>query len=343
MKIVAVSDHFIRKEDYERAFAKMQNVDLKTVFYGYEDRIKMRDIFSLVEKNGPDAYPAPQEVYDEIEDADMLMVHICPVPRKLIEKAKKLKVIFVNRGGLENIDLKACAEKGIQVFNNPAHNANAVAEYTVGAIITETRNICRSFIGLKNNEWLEQYPNFGNIYELKGKTVGIIGFSNIGRLVAKKLSAFGCKFLINDIKIDPDDEDMKRLGAKAVDLSTLLKESDIVSIHARCNSVIMTKEMFSYMKPTAYFINTARAHMVDYDALYDVLKNKKIMGAFIDVFYSEPLPVDFPLLTLDNVTLSSHRAGDTINAYSDSPEMMIDDYLEYLNGKKPRFLVNFNK
>lgn len=340
MKIVAVSDHFVRKEDYERAFALLPDAEIKHVFFGYEDRNKMRDIFGKVEHEGPDAYPAPKELYSEIEDADILMAHICPIPRKLIEKGKNLKAIFINRGGLENIDVKAATERKIPVFSNPAHNANAVAEFTVGTILAETRNIFRSNAGLKNGEWIENYPNTGHIFELKGKTVGIIGFSNIGRLVAKKLSAFGCKFLINDIRIDPDDKDMKTLGAKAVDLPTLMKESDIVTLHARANTVILTREMLSLMKPSAYFINTARAHMVDYDTLYELLRDKKIMGAAIDVFPIEPLPENYPFLSLDNVTLTSHRGGDTVNAYGDSPEMMVEDYLNFLKTGKPRFIAN---
>jgi D-3-phosphoglycerate dehydrogenase len=94
------------------------------------------------------------------------------------------------------------------------------------------------------------------------------------------------------------------------------------------------------MKPTAIFLNTARAHMVDYDALYELLKNKKILGAALDVFPSEPLSIDNPFLTLDNVTLTSHRCGDTVNAYSDSPAMMMEDYTNYLKTNKHRFFVN---
>ncbi len=226
------------------------------------------------------------------------------------------------------------------IFNNPAHNANAVAEFTVGLMLAETRNIARSHHALLNGQWLENYPNFGNIWEIKGRKIGIIGFSSIGRKVAEYLSVFGCKILVNDLFINPEDELIKRLNIEAVDLPTLMKESDIVTLHARSSSVIVTKEMISLMKPTAFFINTARAHMVDYDALYNALKEKKIMGAAIEVHPVEPLPKDYPFLTLDNVTLTSHRGGDTVNSYSDSPEMLVKDYSLYLNGQRPRFFVN---
>lgn len=340
MKIVAVSDHFVRTEHYEECFAKYPEFELKILFFGTEDRFEMRDIFHKIERNGPDAYPIPEELYTEIEDADVLMVHICPVPSSLIARAKKLRAILTNRGGLENIDVAAATARNIPVLNNPAHNANGVSELAVGLMVTETRNVARAHMGLMQGVWRENFNNTGGIWELKGKTVGIVGFGNIGHLVAEKLNVFGCKILVNDICIDPEDELLARLPIKVVDLPTLMKESDIVTLHARNENVILDAEMLGLMKPSAFFINTARAHMVDYDALYELLRDKRIMGAAIEVHPTEPLPEDYPFLKLDNVTLTTHRGGDTINAYSDSPEMLVLDYARYREGKKPRFFVN---
>ena len=340
MKILAISDHFVRKEHLEECFSKYPEYELKVVYFGSESRVEMRDIFHLLEKNGPDAYPVPEEVYKEIEDADVLMTHICPVPAKLIEKGKKLRAILVNRGGLENIDVETATKHNIPVFNNPAHNANAVAEFTVGLIISEMRNIARSHHALLSGQWIENYANSGRVWELRGKKIGIIGFSSIGRKVAEYLSVFGCKILVNDIFINHEDEILSRLNIEVVDLPTLMEQSDVVTLHARSESVIVTEEMFNLMKPTAFFINTARAHMVDYKALYKVLAAKKIMGAAIEVHPVEPLPENYPFLKLDNVTLTSHRGGDTVNSYSDSPEMLVNDYALYLNGQRPRFFVN---
>lgn len=340
MKIVAVSDHFVRTEHYEECFAKYPEFELKTFFFGTEDRFEMRDIFHKIERNGPDAYPIPEEIYDAIEDADVLMVHICPVPASLIARAKKLRAILTNRGGLENIAVEAATARNIPVLNNPAHNANGVSELAVGLMVTETRNVARAHMGLMQGTWRENFNNTGNIWELKGKTVGIVGFGNIGHLVAEKLNVFGCKILVNDICIDPEDELLARLPIKVVDLPTLMKESDIVTLHARNENIILDAEMLGLMKPSAFFINTARAHMVDYNALYELLRDKKIMGAALEVHPTEPLPEDYPFLKLDNVTLTTHRGGDTINAYSDSPEMLVVDYARYREGKKPRFFVN---
>jgi len=340
MKIVAVSDLFVRTEHYEECLSKYPEFELKTVYFGYEDRFIMRDIFHRIERNGPDAYPIPEELYELIEDADVLMVHVCPVPESLLARAKKLRVILTNRGGLENIDVEAATKRGISILNNPAHNANGVSELAMGLMISLTRNVIPSHNGLINGEWKENYRNTGNIWELKGKTVGIIGFGNIGHIMAEKLNVFGCKLLVNDIKYDPDDEMLKRLPIKQVDLPTLMAESDVVTLHARSEELILTREMLSLMKPTAFFLNTARAHMVDYNALADLLKEGKIMGAAMDVHPVEPIPEDYPFLKMDNVIITTHRCGDTLNAYSDSPDMLMEDYMRYLAGKKPRFYVN---
>ena len=340
MKLVAVSDHFVRTEHYEACFAAYPEIELKTIFFGTEDRFEMRDIFHRIERQGPEAYPIPEELYAEIEDADVLMVHICPVPASLIERGKKLRAILTNRGGLENIDVAAATARNIPILNNPAHNANGVSELAVGLMVTETRNVARAHMGLMQGTWRENFCNTGDIWELKGKTVGIVGYGNIGHLVAEKLTVFGCKLLVNDIAIDPEDESLRRLPIRVVDLPTLMAESDVVTLHARSEELILTGEMLSLLRPHAFFINTARAHMVDYDALYELLRDRKIMGAALEVHPVEPLPEEYPFLKLDNVTLTTHRGGDTINAYSDSPAMVMEDYDRYLAGKKPRFFVN---
>ena len=132
MKFLAATDHFVRKEHYEKLFEKYPEHELTVVYYGYEDRIIMRDMFREVEEKGPDAVAIPEEMYKEVEDADVIITHLCPIPSSLIERGKKLRAILTNRGGLENIAVSAATERNIPILNNPAHNANAVAEMTVG-------------------------------------------------------------------------------------------------------------------------------------------------------------------------------------------------------------------
>ncbi|MBQ1251477.1 MAG: hypothetical protein IIY02_01025 [Firmicutes bacterium] len=141
----------------------------------------------------------PKGYLDAIEEAEVLMVHLCPVTEEVLDRAKNLKYILCNRGGTENVDVDAASARKIKVLTNPAHNANAVAEFTIGIMFSELRNIARSHLALKNGDWREKYPNSGNIIELKDLTIGIVGFGNVGELVCEKLSGFGCNILISNL------------------------------------------------------------------------------------------------------------------------------------------------
>lgn len=341
MKIVCVADHFMKEEFYLDCMALFPDIELISVpYFGAHTRNEMRAIVDRLEKEGAYSFPPPPELYEAIKDAEVLMVHLCPVPRSLLEAAPKLKYILTNRGGLENIDMQAAHELGIPVLNNPAHNGNAVAELTIALMICETRNITRAHYAMKQGEWRESFPNVGRVFELRHKTVGLVGFGTIGRLVAHKLSPFDVHILATDPGLSPDDPDLERLGVKLVDKDTLYRESDIVSIHARTanKEQIVGAHELDLMKPTATFINTARAYLVDYDHLALILRERRIMGAALEVFPHEPLAANDPFVALDNVTLTNHRGGDTVNCYSDSPEYLIRALLDLINeGKRPKY------
>lgn len=323
MKCVVIGDIFITEKmmlDSIKIYSNKYN-EVKSFYFGFDDRKKMRNIVKKIETEGATSVEIPDGVLDEIKDADMLMVHLCPVTREMMKVAKKLKVILCNRGGNENIDMASAKELNITVLMNPSHNANAVAEYTIGQIFSELRNISRSNISIKNGVWREIYPNSNNIKELKKMTVGIIGFGSVGKLVLEKLSGFKCRVLLYDPYIDNNSE----CSAEFVSLDYLLKESDIVTIHARTTEKkpIIGKDELNIMKPDSYLINNARSYLVDNDALYNALLNNKICGAAIDVYDIEPITKNNKFLNLDNVTLTNHRAGDTLNSYSESPLMML--------------------
>jgi D-3-phosphoglycerate dehydrogenase len=342
LKIVAVSDHFLTSQFYLDCFEKFDDLEVIDIpYFGSKTRPEMRVIVDKIEREGAYAVPPPKEAYEAIKDADILMVHLCPVPRDLLEAAPNLKYILTNRGGLENIDVKAAHDLGIPIINNPAHNGNAVAELAICLMIAETRNVSRAHASLMNGVWKEDYPNFGQVYELRNKTVGIVGFGTIGRLVAEKLQPFRVKILTADPAVTADDPDLAKYNVTLTDLDTLLSTADIVTLHARTDKVrIIDKHELDLLKPTAYLINTARAYLVNYDYLAEILAEHRIMGAAIEVFPVEPLPADYPFLKLDNVTLTNHRGGDTVNCYSDSPEMLLLYLRDLLvNGKKPRFYI----
>lgn len=344
MKCVAVGDIFITPEMMQAALEKFKDryTNCKYFYFGTKKRSQMRDFVKIIEQGGGRTLELPYGLEQEIADADMLMVHLCPVTTELIACAKKLKVILCNRGGTENIDFNELADKDIRVLSNPAHNANAVAEYTVGLMLAETRNICRSHFALKNGEWREKYPNSSKIIEMKDLTIGIVGFGNVGELVCEKLAGFGCNILINDIVLpNRTNPKIDWEKVKFASLEEVIVSSDIVSLHARDpkKRILFSKREFESMKASAYFINTARSYMLDYEALYNALNEQKIRGAALDVFEIEPLGTEHPLLGMDNVTLTNHRGGDTFNAYADSPEMMLKEVERMFSGEKPKFLI----
>lgn len=346
MKCVAVGDVFITPEMMKDAVERMpQLVDsCSYFFFGLNNRKGMRDTVKVIERYGRDELDLPVGYLEAVGDAEVLMVHLCPVTTKVLERAKKLKYILCNRGGIENIDIETATAHEVKVVSNPAHNANAVAEFVIGQIFAETRNIARAHEAIKSGEWREKFPNSGRIIELKDLTVGVVGFGNIGELVCEKLSSFGCQILVNTPH-EPVERNSKINWNKVrfVRFEELLSNSDIITLHVRSKdkATMFKRAQFELMKPTAYLINTARPYLIDMNALYEALAGQQIAGAAIDVFEVEPLGPSYPFLNLDNVTLTNHRAGDTVNAYADSPMMMfgyLEKWLKY--GECPKFLKN---
>jgi len=303
-------------------------------------RADFRNVIRRLETYGSRAYEPSREVYDAIGDVDILFVHQYPIPVELMDAAPGLKYIVSARGGVENIDIEAAKKRGIAVINCPAHNAVAVAEYCIGLMLCEMRNIVRADKALRGGKWRERYPNSDYIGELSDAVVGLVGFGTIGQLVAERLRPFGSEVVASDPYIS--NEAMRELGVRKVEMDELLRISDIVSLHGRIPEgmppLIGEKELGA-MKPTAYLVNTARAALVDMKALEEALKARKIMGAAIDVFPVEPLPKGEPLLQADEITLTNHRGGDTYNCFAKAPVLLLKQLRELLETGTTRFKV----
>lgn len=304
-------------------------------------RADIRNVWRQLELNGPSGVPCPEAMPEMVEDVEVLVVHICPVSRETIQRAKKLKLIVSARGGLENIDMAEATKRGIPVIHTPHHNSNAVAEYTVGMMLAETRNIARSHLALREGKWQEFYPNSIFIPELTELKIGIVGFGQNGQLVCEKLKSFDTTILVSDPFVS--DETVREAGFIPMGLDALLQEADIISLHVRLTKqtekMIGEKE-FSQMKKSAYLINTARSGLVDTQAMIEALKTKAIQGAAIDVFDQEPLPADSELTKLDNLTVTNHRAGDTRASYWNAPNLMRKQALQFFGGETPKFVAN---
>lgn len=237
--------------------------------------------------------------------------------------------------------MKEANNNNILVINTPNHNSNSTAEYTIGLMLAEIRNIIRSFHLLKSLQWREYYPNSKNIPEIKNMTVGLLGFGNVARLFAKKLQCFQPKILIHDLYVSLDF--IQESNCIPGSYEKLFKESDILSIHVRLakqTENLISENTFKLMKLTAYLINTGRAAIIDTNTLYKALKENWITGTSVDVFIKEPKPKDEPLLNFDNITLTNHRAGDTLNSYIKAPDIMSDELVRLFNGDKPENIAN---
>jgi D-3-phosphoglycerate dehydrogenase len=337
MKITGIGDLFI-PHNYIQAGINSPGLNIKTLNWEINDFGELQKINLLIEKNGSEVCEVPDYIINAVQDADIIVTQFCPVNRKLMDLCGNLKIIGVLRSGYENINVPYATEKKIAVLNTPGRNADSVADFTVGAIISECRNIARGHHGLKSGTWIREYPNSGHIPDLPGKTVGIIGFGEIGARVAKRLGGFDMRILAYD-----PCRKTAEYGAELTDLKYLMANADFITLHARLteeNRHLINAEMLALMKPSAYIINTARAGLIDERALYHVLKDRKIAGAMLDVFEKEPPGREYPLVTLDNVTITPHLAGGSNDAFYKSPEKLAAEILTALKGEMPRSLVN---
>ncbi len=340
MKLLAISDTYIPSPFMRDGFASLAEVGVEVEVRAWEHPtlIELQEANLAIEQGGPEAVSLPDALFHDLAGFDFLCVQFCPIPGRMIEAATNLKAIGVLRGGTENVDVDLATRRGIAVLNTPGRNARAVAECTLGLMLSEVRNIARSHALLKQGVWSRDYPNKAAIPELCEKTVGLVGYGSVAQLVAGYLAALGSRVIAFDPFFQGDPA-----PAELVDLETLLRESDVVSLHARLTEEsrhTIGAEQLRQMKPTAVLVNTARSGLVDEAALVRALEARQIMGAALDVFDTEPLPPDHPLVALDNVTIVPHVAGSTIDAFRNSPKMMAGHLRRMIEGRRPLPIVN---
>jgi D-3-phosphoglycerate dehydrogenase / 2-oxoglutarate reductase len=271
-------------------------------------------------------------------DSSIVVTQLAPFSAGIMDRLPDLRLIAVSRGGPVNIDMAAARERGIVVVNTPGRNASAVAEFTLGAILAETRLITRGHEALRRGEWR------GDLYradltgrELSEMTVGVVGYGHVGAKVVRLLKAFGCKVLVRDPYVQLTVDDIKD-GVEQVSLERIVADSDVVTLHARVTEEtrgFFGAEQFAAMKRGAYFVNTARGPLVDYSALTDALQSRHLRGAAIETFGIEPVPPDWELLKLDNVTLTPHIAGASVTTIKFAAQAAAEEVRRFLRGEPP--------
>lgn len=276
----------------------------------------------------------------EIADIDGVIIRSRGrMTRAILAQAPRLKVVGRHGVGVDNVDLAAATEYGVQVVNTPLAVIEAVAEHTIALMLAASKKIVRMHECLRQGDFEVRYRETGR--ELRDRPVGIIGFGNIGRRVAQICHlAFGMQILYCDVRRAPDLE--AALGARQMPLDELLAAADYVTVHVPLlpeTRHLMGAREFALMRPDAYFFNAARGEVVDERALYEALRDGRIAGAGIDVFAQEPTPSDNPLLKLDNVVLTPHAATATEESMRDMSLVALD-LVRVLRGEPPAHPVN---
>lgn len=340
MKILILSDSFVKEEIVRAGLVKVldgiEPLEFKT--------IKSNWPLSPFSKNDEisEYVGSEQEIIEKIGDADFVFLHTAPITEAILSAAKKLKAIFVIRGGPVNVNIKAATKRGIPVINSPGRNAVAVVEFTIGLILCELKNIARGHMNLVQKNWRYDYYLYDKCnFELTDKVAGLVGFGNIAYRISTILKAFGMRVVSYDPFVKP--ERMAEFGVESVSLDELLAISDVVSVHARLTpetKEMFNKDVFKKMKNTALFVNTARGGLVNYTDLYDALINKEIGSAAMDVFEEEPCDMNSPLLELDNVTLTPHIAGATKDTVHYGMSLLASDLNNFINGLPVKNCLN---
>lgn len=276
------------------------------------------------------------EMIEILRGIDAAIVSIDPFTRKVFEACPQLKVVSRTGVGYDAIDVPAATEHGVAVCITPGANNRAVADFAFALLLAVARRLLENLTVVPQGGW-KRYQG----RDLPGSTLGIVGLGSIGKEVARRARGFDMRVLAYDVF--KDEEFAARHQITYVPLEQLLRESDFVTLHCFLDETtrhLINAERLALMKPTAYLINTARGPIVDEEALYQALNERRIAGAALDVFDQEPLPADSPLRTLDNVYLSPHAAGQTDGAMRAMGTMAADNVIAVLKGEKPLGLVN---
>jgi D-3-phosphoglycerate dehydrogenase len=254
----------------------------------------------------------------------------------VFQNAHKLKVISRYGVGYDRVDIDAATQARVIVTNTPFVNSVSVAEHAMALMLALGRHLPILNARVKSGGWGAMPA-----VEFDGRTLGIVGLGQIGRQVAIRAAAFGMKILYYDPYPPPDDL-IRKIGGEYRELHHLMEQSDFVTIHVFLDEStrnLIDAEALSKMKPTAYLINTSRGTVVNEEALYEALKEKRIAGAALDVFEAEP-PVGSPLLELDNLLATPHCSSGTVAALQRMAQVSAENTLAALRGERPKYVVN---
>ena len=278
----------------------------------------------------------PEEVEQELPDAEVIIPEHILIGDDILQKAPKLKLVQTG-AGYDNVDISACTRHGVQVCNAAGVNANAVAEHVMALILCWYKNIVKLDKFLKTDSDEGKLNYFGA--ELSEKAIGLVGFGHVGKKVAEYCNAFHMKVLVYS------HHPTEAAGIEQRDLDSLFRDSDIVSLHVPLNEStrhMINADVFSKMKSDSVLVNTSRGGVIDEPQLLQALETGLIGGACLDVFEEEPLRRDHPFRRMENVILTPHTAGlpDGVKYHRKRYEFFVKNIERVMNDEKPDCRIN---
>lgn len=271
-----------------------------------------------------------------LERMDFLVVGLIPATAAMMDKAPKLRAIIKHGVGVDNIDIPAATARKIPVLNAPGANANAVAELAVGGMLSMARRIPMVHRTLVDGGW-QRYVGT----EIEGKTLGIVGFGNIGKTLARKARALGMRVMASDLY--PDTAFAAEHGVEIATLPEMLAQADYISLHVfggKDNAHLIGAGELAAMKPTACLMNYARGEVLDLDALATALEKGSLAGAVIDAYVTEPPDRSHPVFASPKVVFTPHSGADTTESVERVGLMNVADIESLLAGKRPARILN---
>lgn len=282
-----------------------------------------------------------KDIAAAMRDAEYLLGFLRLLPDEAYTEAKRLKLIQVLSAGYDMVNIEGARKARIPICQNGGANSVAVAEHAIMLMLAVYRKLVTFHPNVVAGRWHKGIPRVVDIYEIEGKTVGLVGLGNIGRQVARRIKAFDA----NVIYYDPfraSSEEEAKLGVQYVSLDTLLETADIVSLHAPLNNDtrhMINAQSFARMKPKAILINTCRGPVVDEAALIEALRTGRILAAGLDTQDKEPADPNNPLLKLPNVTLTPHSAGPTVDSFRKRYGNGYANIQRVAQGQKPLWVI----
>ncbi len=290
--------------------------------------------------------PTEEDIIAVASDADALIARSEPCTGRVVKSLRSCRLIFTPKVGYENIDVAAATKMGICVANMPGLSADEVSDHAMALLLALSRRLFGLDRMVREGHWKvfhgpEMQTTWKGISQVRGQTLGLIGFGSISRTLVPKAKAFGLRVLAYDPYVP--SELMSSMDVTSIGLAELLKHSDYVSVHSVLTPEtrhLLSLTQFQMMKPTAYVINASRGAILDEEALYTALKQGYIAGAGLDVLEIEPLRMDNRLLGLDNVILTGHSAHYSDQVWAEQARRPAEEVARILRGEWPRGWVN---